>query len=248
MRMDEIGWHSTHSSSFRNQRPDGSGDWLFLLIKTPSRICTGGSTQTMPAGTMILYTPEYPQDYGADGDLYIDDWMHFEPDAGECALIESLRIPLNTPVVLRNSTDISQMLREMCLTFYSVKPHRSEMVDLYLKMLLYRISEQIGTPEFSAERLQWIHECIVRKPFDDFRAAAFAAEMSVSLAEFEAQYLKEIGISFTDDITRSILRYGLMRMQNDDLTAEEAAQICNYVDTDEFLRLTKQYFPDGITE
>ena len=27
----------------------------------------------------------------------------------------------------------------------------------------------------------------------------------------------------------------------DDLTAEEAAQICNYVDTDEFLRLAKQY-------
>ncbi len=39
-----------------------------------------------------------------------------------------------------------------------------------------------------------------------------------------------------------------MRMQTDELTAEEAAQICNYVDTDEFLRLAKQYFPDGITE
>ena len=72
--------------------------------------------------------------------------------------------------------------------------------------------------------------------------------MSVSLAEFEAQYQKEVGISFADDITCSILHYGLMRMQNDDLTAEEAAQICNYVDTDEFLRLAKQYFPDGITE
>ena len=122
--------------------------------------------------------------------------------------------------------ELKEMHRNLGITFIYVTHDQEEaltMSDTIVVMSEGRI-QQIGTPEISAERLQWIHECIVRKPFDDFCAAAFAAEMSVSLAEFEAQYQKGIGISFTDDITRSILHYGLMRMQNDDLTAEEAAQ------------------------
>ena len=81
MRMDEIGWHSIHGSDFMNEREHGAGDWVFLLIKSPCRIFVNGEMRQFPAYTWVLYTPDAYQNYGADGEEYYDDWMHFAPDA-----------------------------------------------------------------------------------------------------------------------------------------------------------------------
>ena len=241
MRMDEIGWHHTHDAAFHNIRPEGAGDWLFLLIKSPCRV----DGEAFPAGTMILYTSEFPQDYGADGTQYIDDWMHFDPDTDERRLLTNLQIPLNTPVTLKNSNALSKLLRDINFEYYSAHQYRQEVVDLQFKMLLYQIAEQITPPrEAVSARLQWIHESIYRKPFDKFSAVRFAAELSVTPEQFEAAYQSQFGITFANDIHRSILGYGKKRMQEAGLTAEEAAQICGYADTAEFLHDLTNYYPE----
>ena len=241
MRMDEIGWHHIHDAAFYNIRPEGAGDWLLLLIKSPCRV----DGEAFPAGTMILYTSKHPQDYGADGTQYIDDWMHFEPDADERKLLEKLQIPLNMPVTLKNSNALSKLLREINFEFYSAHQFRQEIVDLQFKMLLYQIAEQITPPqEDVSARLQWIQQSIYRKPFDKFSAVRFAAELSVTPEQFEAAYQTQFGIAFADNIHRSILGYGKKRMQEAGLTDEEAAQTCGYSDTAEFLRDLAKYYSE----
>lgn len=143
MRMDEIGWHSIHDAGFINQRLHGSGDWVFLLIKSPCVILVNGEMQHFPAYTWVLFTPDSHQKYGADHTEYYDDWMHFAPDESEEILLKSLQIPVNTPISLPKGTGISKTLREMCFEFYSTHLHRNDMTDLYFKMLLYRLHEQL---------------------------------------------------------------------------------------------------------
>ena len=138
MRMDEIGWHHIHDAAFYNIRPEGAGDWLLLLIKSPCRV----DGEAFPAGTMILYTSKHPQDYGADGTQYIDDWMHFEPDTDERKLLEKLQIPLNTPVTLKNSNALSKLLREINFEFYSAHQFRQEIVDLQFKCSCTRLQNR----------------------------------------------------------------------------------------------------------
>ncbi|MDD7555707.1 hypothetical protein [Ruminococcus sp.] len=244
MRMDEIGWHHVHDAAFKMDRPTGVGDWLLLLIKTPAVI----DGQSVPSGTLILYSPEHPQHYGTNGSQYIDDWMHFEPDNEEKSLLNTLQIPLNTPITLKNSNALSKLLREINFEFYSANRYRQEIVDAQFRILLFQIAEQLPaelSPEELADRLTWIHDSIYRKPFDYFDAVRFAAELSVTPEQFETMYQKQFAIAFTDDIRRSVLGYGLMRM-NTDLTAEEAAQICGYGETEEFLAQLRQYYPDEI--
>ena len=241
MRMDEIGWHHTHDAAFHMERPEGAGDWLMLLIKSPAKI----DGQPVGAGTLIIYTAEYPQDYGADGAQYIDDWMHFEPDADERKLLDDLQIPLNTPVKLKNSNALSKILREINFEFYSAHQYRLEVVTLQFRTMLYQIAEQIASPKSDlTARLQWIRESIYRKPFDKFSAVRFAAELSVTPEQFDTAYQAQFGISFSDDIRRSILGYGRERLMNGDMTDEEAAQLCCYADTAEFLHDLAKYYPE----
>lgn len=241
MRMDEIGWHHTHDAAFHMERPEGAGDWLMLLIKSPAKI----DGKPVGAGTLIIYTAEYPQDYGADGAQYIDDWMHFEPDADERQLLSDLQIPLNTPVKLKNSNALSKMLREINFEFYSAHQYRLEVVNLQFRTLLYQIAEQLNAPKSDlTARLQWIHESIYRKPFDKFSAVRFAAELSVTPEQFEEAYASQFGIAFTEDIKRSILGYGRERLMSGGMTDEEAAQLCCFADTAEFLHDLAKYYPE----
>lgn len=241
MRMDEIGWHHTHDAAFHIVRPEGAGDWLLLLIKSPAQI----DGQPVENGTLIIFTSEHPQDYGANGAQYIDDWMHFEPDADERALLEALQIPLNTPVKLKNCNALSKLLREINFEFYSAHRYRLEAVNLQFRLLLYGIAEQLTPPKADLNaRLQWIRESIYRKPFDRFSAVRFAGELSVTPEQFEQEYEARFGIAFSEDIRRSMLSYGRERLLSGDMTDEEAAQLCCYADTAEFLRDLSKYFPE----
>lgn len=249
MRMDRIGWHDMRDTTFRSIREKGADNWLLLLIKSPALIWIDGTANHTPAGTLILYSADNPRDYSADGEICVDDWMDVEPDTEERALLRELQIPLNTPITLKKSTSLSDLLRKICFEYYSVHQNRQEIVNLYFRILLYQLHDQITvtlSPERITQQLQWIQNCIFRKPFDKFHVERFAAELSMSPAEFETQYKQQLGFSFAEDITRSILRYGVKRMKDPDLTEEEAAQLCGYADTDLFLSMLAKYYPNDI--
>ena len=245
MRMDEIGWHSTHSADFRNERPHGAGDYVFLLIKAPCVVAVNGELQQFPAYTWILYTPDAYQHYGAAGDEYADDWMHFAPntDAEEALLLE-LQIPLNTPVALPNGTEISKLLRDICFEFYSTHLHRAEVTDLMFRMLLYRLHAQLvrchtlPETESVSDRLRWIKAFIYRKPFDSFTAERFAGELNMTVDDFYAAYLAENGSAFADDLIGTRMQYIASQMRvhiAENQTVEEIAQLCCYASEAEFV-------------
>lgn len=246
MRMDEIGWHSIHDAGFENERLHGSGDWVFLLIKSPCVILTDGEMRQFPAYTWVLFTPDSHQKYGADHTEYYDDWMHFEPDESEAAMLKALQIPVNTPIPLPKGTEISKILRDMCFEFYSTHLHRSDMTDLYFRMLFYRLHEQLvrihAVPETEnlADRLHWIKEAIYRKPFDKFTASRFAEELNLTEDAFLQQYEAQNGSTFPDDLVGTKMQYIAAQMREhlaDNQTVEEIAQLTGFANEDEFSAL-----------
>lgn len=243
MRMDEIGWHSVHGADFCNEREHGAGDYVFLLIKSPCQIAVNGEMQKFPAYTWILYTPDAYEKYGADGEEYCDDWMHFAPDAQEEALLKSLQIPMDTPVPLPKGTEISKLLREMCFEYYSAQLHRLEMTDLYFRMLFYKLHEQlvrvkaVPAADSASVRLRQIRDFIFRKPFERFTAVRFAEELNLSEQAFLQQYQAENGSEFADDLVHTRMCFIAEQMRvhlAENQTVEEIAQLCGYASEAEF--------------
>ena len=253
MRMDEIGYHHRHDAAFLIDRPNGAGDWLFIVIKTPAVFRIDGKDMQVKANSYILYTPEYPEYYHADHAEYIDDWIHFGPNEEEQQLLHELKLPLNRPVYLGDISGISKIVRNMCYEFYSAHLHRHEMVDLYLKMLFYKLHEQIELkqPEqdFSesvyGERLMWIRECIYRWPCRDWHVDAIAGELALSRSRFQHLYSDTFGTSVTQDLIRSRIQYASNLLRQTELSVDEIAQICKYSNTSYFIRQFKKMM--GVT-
>lgn len=250
MRMDEIGYNHKHPSDFYIDRPKGAGDWLFLIIKTPALFRVGDELKKIPANSYIIYTPEFPQYYSADGGEYCDDWMHFGPDEGEQALIEQLGIPLNVPVSLGDVADISTMIRNMCYEQYSANMHRHEAVDLYFRLLIYKLHEktaaQASTVKVSEqayfEKLLWIRESIYRWPSRDYTIDDMAKELSLSRSRFQHLYSETFGISVSQDLIKSRMARSAELLKSTELTVKEIGCLVGYGNTAYFIRLFNRAF------
>lgn len=247
MRMDEIGYNHRHDGTFYIDRPDGAGDWLMLVIKTPVCFRVNGKEIHAPACSFIIYTPGTQQYYRADSDEYFDDWIHFGPDDEEVQLIEELGIPLNEPVPVSDGTDISAIVRNMCFEHYSSNRNKKQSVDLYFRLLLYKMNEKTLTrfdtiktsesPYF--QKLLWIRESIYRWPGRDYSIDDMARELSLSRSRFQHIYTETFGVSVNKDIINSRLEKAAELLRSTDMPISEIAMIVGYSSIQYFTRQFK---------
>lgn len=249
MRMDEIGYNHKHDESFYIDRPDGAGDWLMLVIKTRSFFCIDGTEMHVPANSFIIYTPEFPQYYSADHTEYIDDWIHFGPDEEELALLHELGIPLNHIVTLSDVTHISLIVRNMCYEHYSANRMRKESVDLYFRLLLYKLSESMNRSLTSSvsegpyfEKLLWLRESIYRWPSRDWGIDDMAAEISLSRSRLQHLYSDTFGVSISRDLATSRMDKACDLLRKTDMSMAKIASLSGYGSASYFIRQFKSAF------
>ncbi|MBQ9898695.1 MAG: helix-turn-helix transcriptional regulator [Ruminococcus sp.] len=249
MRMDEIGYNHKHDKSFVIDRPEGVGDWLMLAVKTKSIFVIDGAETHAPSGSFIIYTPDFPQYYQADNTEYVDDWIHFGPDPEEEILMKKLGIPLNQIVSVADITGISAIIRDMCYEHYSANPNRKAVVDLYFRLMLYKINESMSVAKLGSvsenmyfEKLLWIRESIYRWPARNWSIDDMAAELSLSRSRFQHLYSQTFGVSVSKDIITSRLDHAVDMLEKSDLSVNDIALAVGYSNSSYFIRQFRSVF------
>lgn len=248
MRTDDIGYHHKHDGDFCMQRPEGSGDWLLLLLKTPTIFRIEETELSVNANAFIIFTPDFPQNYRADSEEYIDDWLHFEPDTEEAALMKQLSIPLNRPVQLSNITVLSDLIKRMSFEHYSAHVNRKVVVDLYFRILLYKLNEQMHTkyadqiPDEGLyfDQLLWIRVSVFRWPEQDWNADVFAKELRLSASRFQHLYTTTFGSTMLQDITSGRMQRACKLLETSDASMDDIAEQCGYASTPHFIRMFRK--------
>lgn len=250
MRMDDIGYNHKHDSNFIIDRPDGAGDCLLLAIKTKSIFRENGELKHCLPNTIIIYTPEHPQYYGADGEEYANDWIHFGFSEQEEELISKLEIPLNEPFPVSDITQISNIIRNMCCEHYSANKNRRESVDLYFRLLLFKINECAEGRTFSGavtenkyfESLLWLRESIYRWPAKDWNIDNMATEISLSRSRLQHLYTETFGVSISKDIISSRIEKAKDLLKNPELSVNDISTIVGYNNPSYFNRQFKTVY------
>ena len=88
-------------------RPNGSGDYLFLLFKTPMKVYLDKRLSISKENACILYAPGYEQYYKAVH-RFRNSYLHFSCKAD---LKKQYRIPLNTVFYPGNCEEIDACIR-----------------------------------------------------------------------------------------------------------------------------------------
>lgn len=247
MEINCIGYHHPHDKHFLIDRAGAEHSCLFLLIKTPAVFVFNGREIHTPAGTFILYAPGIYQFYRADGEEYIDDWFHFRADADDFRLFEALEIPLNTPTPLHGSAALSGIIRSLTYEFYSDEPFRTDIIDLYSKLLFFKLSQilhaQIQPEQASsvyAERLNRLRTEIRNNPQKDWTIDSIARSLSMSRSGFQHTYKSLFGNHVKQDIIDSRIRRAKYYLLTSSMTLAEIAEQCGYTNEGHFLRQFRQ--------
>ncbi len=218
MRLDAIGHDHFHTGeNFLVNRPDGSGDWLMLLIKSPAIFRIEGKEISISQNSFIVYTGDFPQYYYTDTREFRNDWLHFQPDSAEQELMQKLDIPLNRPVAVSNIRPASDIQKNICIAWYSQSQFRQQYADLNFQILLYKLSELTEKEDMSENmsilsdkeyaphylKFSWIRENILRFPGREWRIEQMAAEAGMSASRFMHLYSALFGTTVRQDIIHS---------------------------------------------
>lgn len=106
----------------RIERPEGSGDYLFLLLKTPMKMTIGQQRVITKENACILYTPESAQIYEAVR-KFRNSYVHFSCTEN---LGEKFHVPVNEIFYPQNCDTIDRCIRLMQEEYISDRAFAAE--------------------------------------------------------------------------------------------------------------------------
>jgi len=140
MKLHTLGMDYRHDSGFVIDRPNGSGDSLMLIFKTPALLRLNNRVVHATAGSAVVYSPEYHQYYGADGAEYINHWVHFDAEDGD-EFLRRIGLPYNTLIPPSDIAAAERVLELLSLESLSDAKGTAESCDLLLRLLLTKLAD-----------------------------------------------------------------------------------------------------------
>ena len=137
MKLHAMGIGYRHDENFRIFRPEGSGDNLLVIFRTPAFAVVGNVRVELPADSAVLYKKTALQEYGAVGVEYVNDWVHFECDEAD-TFFGRLGIRFGEPVfgVPASAGSILELLK---LESISDTPKSRECTGLLIRLLIAEV-------------------------------------------------------------------------------------------------------------
>lgn len=247
MNINKIGYHHNHDENFLIKRPAGSGDYLLLLVLSPSKMYLNDEIIRTIKPYIIIYSKDTPQMYGADNAVYTDDWMHFNVDKKETCLFETMGIPVNTPVYIDNIHDISDMIKVMTYEFNNTYILKEDNLRLYLRLLFNKLSEACSSPKDIPHfyTINAVRSEIYNKPYLQYNVECLANRVGLSRSSFQHLYKQLFRVSVVSDIIKARTDYSAYLLTSTSLSVKEVADMCGYNSDIHMMRQFKSSF--GLT-
>jgi len=245
MNISKFGCNYRHSAGFKINRPNGSGNYLLLLLRSPAFFVLKGEKHIAKPNSVILFQKGTPQLYGAHGEDFINDWVHFEMDERELAWLEQLGLSFDTLIETPNASRLSELMRSLCQEKKGLNLNGEASAALYLQLLLMKLSDMLHhnaqpNPELY-NRLLKLKEAIYAHPQKPWIAEEIARELSLSLSHLQHSYKTYFSVSLKQDVLAARLQYAQHLLFTTNDTINSVAQACGFSSDVHFMRLFKKH-------
>lgn len=241
MKLHDIGLSFSHSSDFRINRCNGSGDNLLLIFKTPAAIKLSGTDEIVTADTAVLYSKGTEQSYGACGEEYINHWLHFDANETD-SFYHTIKLPFNKPIQLKNCTVCENVMNEIYLERLSGSAVSETCIDALLRLLLIRISE--NSPMYANNLAENHHSQALRKlraeiysnTSETVSISSLAGKIGLSPSYFQAVYKSQFGVSCYEDVITARISTAKYYLRSTQLSIKEISALCGCENPEHFMR------------
>lgn len=241
MHINKIGHHQQHDDQFQIHRPKGSGDYLLLLVFTPSQMILEQKKVIQTSPFFILYNLNTPQIYGAWKSAYMDDWIHLSFNPHDLLTLDKLHIPMDTPVSIHDAEELSDIIKAMVYEFHAAHTFSEENLSLYLHLLLNRMGEYFYTPNPSPyfSGMNKLRGTVYNEPYKEYPIDDMAAALNLSRSSFLHMYSSFFNTGFHADLIRARIEYSKELLISTGFPVYQIAEMCGYHSNIHFFRQFK---------
>lgn len=245
MKITNVGYNYRHSREFQIQRPNGSGDCILLIIKTEAFVFFGGKREIVPPNSVILFKKGTPQMYGAIGNEYVNDWIHFDADAEDERLISDLGIPFDTVIPLQDATELLGFIKNIFFELYSQNLHKTASMERYFELILLKLSEKIKQHNTEREHPYYAPFCKLRgelclAPQRAWTVDEICKTINLSRSYVQHLYKHFFGESLVSDLRRCRMEHAKYLLSATDMTVTRISESCGYENDVHFMRIFKK--------
>lgn len=246
MYINNCGTNISHPSSFCINRPNGSGDYLFIYTKTPFLLRLNGNISHCPAKTVVFFHKGYEQCFMASGNVYANDFIHFDATEEEMEFIKSLNIPHATPFFNLDMDYMLTLHHYICIEKESDSAYSEETIKCLMKIFLIKLAEAVHESNYdignvTTMRMKQLRTEIQSNPERNWSIASLAERVGLSESHFQLTYKQLFGKSPGNDIILARIEKAKALLAMSTYSVSDIAQICGYENESHFSRQFKKY-------
>lgn len=246
MIINNVGFDHCHDADFFIDRPDGSGDYLLLLVRTAAVFEVDGNEILTPAGSVFIYPKGRPQRYRCVPlNVFENDWVHFDfDDAGEEEEFLRMNLPLETAIPMPLEF-LSYCVKSIAYERYSDNPCRVESAELFMRLMFIKIKEKTqnsisGRRSTQFELISTVRNKIYSRPYEQRSVDSTAHEVRMSRSAFQHAYKKHFGVTFIEDLVKSRVTYAKMLLSTTNMNINDISASSGYRSYVHFARQFKE--------
>lgn len=256
MKILSIGYNHIHDSTFMINRPNGTGNYVFLLIKTPAHFTVQGRDYAVTKGSYALFSPDTACTFKAITDKYIDDWFHADISTEEVAQLKEMGVVFDKPVYLGDVDELSRIILSMTYENYSTDVFNNEIKYKYADILFMKIARTLQTqaistdPSFSDKKsiLITLRTRIYDEPDKISDVSEMAQFVGMSRSGLQHNYKKVFGVSIMQDVITSRIERAKRRLTGTNMSIADISRACGYKCEYSFMRQFKERVGQTPTE
>lgn len=237
--------NSVQRPGFIEQKKHGQIDFVFLRFHSSTTLILGDKTYTLTEPCMFLIDSGTPYKYFANGDEYIDDYLHFAVE-NRTSFLSELTFPLNTPIYYSNDTSIPDLLRLIYNEHSSDHRLAARSIDLLIRCLLVKVSEEWGKSQQRNTSvphyydLLSVRNAILASPEKQWTVEELSAMAHLSPAYFQVCYKKAFGVTCMTEVIDAKLEQAKLLLTSTELSVSQIAAKTGYNEVYHFIRQFKK--------
>ena len=247
MKVNLCGINNAHDKSFIINRPTGSGDNLFIYTRTPIILVCDGKMGRYPAETAVFFRKGRPQHFMAAGQIYVNDFIHFDANDDEMRFIDSLGISSGVAFTDLDPTVFMNIHRYICVEHMTESENRAQSVDLLLKYFMIKLSEEMkGSTDVPLSgsiknAMRELRSQVYASVEEQYTIESLSARVGLSPSYFQSVYKKMFGRACIDDIIHARVEKARTLLMTTDLSVSTVARECGYENESHFSRQFKRF-------
>lgn len=244
MKIVNCGYNYHHPNGFRINRPNGSGDYILLIVRSPATFIFENIEYFTNGNSVVIFNKGTPQMYGSDNSEYINDWIHFECDENDIKFLSELGIEFDKILEFQSVSVLSNFIKQMYFEKYSNNKNSNRSVEMYLNLILLKISDLCQKIELAdtemLEQLLELRNQIISNPKETWKIDDIAKKLSISKSYLQHKYKEFFNTSIKKDVILSRIEYSKYLLFATDYTISTITELCGYENEVHFMRSFKK--------